>query len=140
MRHLVPLPVALLVAIPRLLLAQTTGRIVGEVLDGGVADGRGKIGLTRTHPEDGREDIPQGLGLPRRFRLWPAVALNFNRHSQRQERARSERESRRGRIGAMATAKASAQIHAALAYYYDNREEIDAELAADKSWAESLNR
>jgi len=33
-----------------------------------------------------------------------------------------------------------AQIHAALAYYYDNREEIDAELAADKSWAESLDR
>jgi uncharacterized protein (DUF433 family) len=31
-----------------------------------------------------------------------------------------------------------AQIHAALAYYYDNREEIDAELTADKSWAESL--
>jgi uncharacterized protein (DUF433 family) len=33
-----------------------------------------------------------------------------------------------------------AQIHAALAYYYDNRDEIDAELAADRSWAESLNR
>ena len=33
-----------------------------------------------------------------------------------------------------------AQIHAALAYYYDNREEIDAELAADTSWAESLGR
>lgn len=33
-----------------------------------------------------------------------------------------------------------AQIHAALAYYYDNREEIDAELAADKAWAESLGR
>ena len=33
-----------------------------------------------------------------------------------------------------------AQIHAALAYYYDNRDEIDAELAADKSWAESLDR
>jgi uncharacterized protein (DUF433 family) len=31
-----------------------------------------------------------------------------------------------------------AQIHAALAYYYDNREEIDAELAADRAWAESL--
>lgn len=33
-----------------------------------------------------------------------------------------------------------AQIHAALAYYYANREEIDAELAADESWAESLDR
>jgi uncharacterized protein (DUF433 family) len=33
-----------------------------------------------------------------------------------------------------------AQIHAALAYYCDNREEIDADLAADKSWAESLDR
>ena len=31
-----------------------------------------------------------------------------------------------------------AQIHAPLAYYYDNREEIDAELAADEAWAESL--
>jgi len=31
-----------------------------------------------------------------------------------------------------------AQIHAALAYYYDNREEIDAELAADEAWGESL--
>jgi uncharacterized protein (DUF433 family) len=31
-----------------------------------------------------------------------------------------------------------AQIHAALAYYYDNWEEIDAELAADDAWAESL--
>ncbi len=33
-----------------------------------------------------------------------------------------------------------AQIHAALAYYYDNREEIDAELAEDEAWAESLDR
>jgi uncharacterized protein (DUF433 family) len=33
-----------------------------------------------------------------------------------------------------------AQIHAALAYYYDNPEQIDAELAADKSWAESLDQ
>jgi uncharacterized protein (DUF433 family) len=33
-----------------------------------------------------------------------------------------------------------AQIHAALAYYYDNREEIDAELAEDESWAESLGQ
>jgi uncharacterized protein (DUF433 family) len=33
-----------------------------------------------------------------------------------------------------------AQIHAALAYYFDNREEIDAELAEDESWAESLGR
>jgi len=33
-----------------------------------------------------------------------------------------------------------AQIHAALAYYYDNRDEIDAELAEDESWAESLGR
>jgi uncharacterized protein (DUF433 family) len=33
-----------------------------------------------------------------------------------------------------------AQIHAARAYYYDNREESDAELAADESWAESLDR
>ena len=33
-----------------------------------------------------------------------------------------------------------AQIHAALAYYYDNREEIDAELNDDKAWAESLDR
>ncbi len=33
-----------------------------------------------------------------------------------------------------------AQIHAALAYYYDNREEIDMELAEDESWAESLGR
>ena len=32
-----------------------------------------------------------------------------------------------------------AQIHAALAYYYDNREEIDAELAANVAWAESLD-
>jgi uncharacterized protein (DUF433 family) len=32
-----------------------------------------------------------------------------------------------------------AQIHAALEYYYDNREEIDAELAADEAWAESLD-
>jgi uncharacterized protein (DUF433 family) len=32
----------------------------------------------------------------------------------------------------------AAQIHAALAYYYDNRDEIDAELASDKSWAESV--
>jgi len=31
-----------------------------------------------------------------------------------------------------------AQIHAALAYYYDNRDEIDADLAADEGWAESL--
>lgn len=31
-----------------------------------------------------------------------------------------------------------AQIHAALAYYYDNREEIDAELAADEAWGESI--
>lgn len=27
-----------------------------------------------------------------------------------------------------------------LAYYYDNREEIDAELAEDQAWAESLGR
>jgi len=27
-----------------------------------------------------------------------------------------------------------AQIHAALAYYYDNRDEIDAELDADENW------
>ncbi len=33
-----------------------------------------------------------------------------------------------------------AQIHAALAYYYDNREEIDAELNEDGAWAESLDR
>ena len=33
-----------------------------------------------------------------------------------------------------------AQIHAALAYYYDNREEIDAELSEDEAWAESLGR
>jgi hypothetical protein len=33
-----------------------------------------------------------------------------------------------------------AQIHAALAYYYDNRDEIDAELAEDEAWAESLGR
>ena len=33
-----------------------------------------------------------------------------------------------------------AQIHAALAYYYDNREEIDAELDEDEAWAESLGR
>jgi uncharacterized protein (DUF433 family) len=33
-----------------------------------------------------------------------------------------------------------AQIHAALVYYHDIREEIDAELATDKSWAESLDR
>jgi uncharacterized protein (DUF433 family) len=33
-----------------------------------------------------------------------------------------------------------AQVHAALAYYYDNREEIDAELAEDETWAESLDR
>ncbi len=33
-----------------------------------------------------------------------------------------------------------AQIHAALAYYYDNREEIDGELSADKAWADSLGR
>jgi hypothetical protein len=32
---------------------------------------------------------------------------------------------------------APAQLHAALAYYHDNREEIESELAADKSWAES---
>jgi uncharacterized protein (DUF433 family) len=32
-----------------------------------------------------------------------------------------------------------AQIHAALAYYYDNRDEIDAELADDEAWAESLD-
>jgi len=31
------------------------------------------------------------------------------------------------------------QIHAALAYYYYNRQEIDAELAASKAWAESLD-
>jgi uncharacterized protein (DUF433 family) len=31
-----------------------------------------------------------------------------------------------------------AQIHAALAYYYDNRDEIDAELAEDEAWTESL--
>jgi uncharacterized protein (DUF433 family) len=30
-----------------------------------------------------------------------------------------------------------AQSHAALAYYYDNPQEIDAELAADEAWAES---
>jgi uncharacterized protein (DUF433 family) len=33
-----------------------------------------------------------------------------------------------------------AQIHAALAYYYDNRDEIDAELGEDEAWAESLGR
>lgn len=33
-----------------------------------------------------------------------------------------------------------AQLYAALAYYYDNREEIDAELVADSTWAESLGR
>jgi uncharacterized protein (DUF433 family) len=33
-----------------------------------------------------------------------------------------------------------AQIHAALAYYYDNRDEIDAELIADRAWADSLGR
>ncbi len=33
-----------------------------------------------------------------------------------------------------------AQIHAALAYYYDNGDEIDAELAADEAWAASLRR
>jgi uncharacterized protein (DUF433 family) len=27
-----------------------------------------------------------------------------------------------------------AQIHAAIAYYYDNREEIEAELGADENW------
>lgn len=32
-----------------------------------------------------------------------------------------------------------AQIHAALAYYYDNRDEIDAELTDDQAWAESLD-
>ena len=31
------------------------------------------------------------------------------------------------------------QIHAALGYYFDNREEIDAELAADDAWADSLD-
>jgi uncharacterized protein (DUF433 family) len=30
-----------------------------------------------------------------------------------------------------------AQIHAALAYYYDNRDEIESELAADAAWAQS---
>lgn len=29
------------------------------------------------------------------------------------------------------------QIHAPLAYYYDNREEIHAELTEDEAWAES---
>jgi uncharacterized protein (DUF433 family) len=33
-----------------------------------------------------------------------------------------------------------AQIHAALAYYYDNRDEIEAELAEDQAWANSLDR
>lgn len=33
-----------------------------------------------------------------------------------------------------------AQIHAAIAYYYDNREEIDAELAEDDTWAKSLDQ
>ena len=33
-----------------------------------------------------------------------------------------------------------AQIHAALAYYYDNRAEIDTELVADRAWADSLGR
>jgi uncharacterized protein (DUF433 family) len=33
-----------------------------------------------------------------------------------------------------------AQIHAALAYYYDNREEIERELAEDKSWADVLGQ
>ena len=31
-----------------------------------------------------------------------------------------------------------AQIHPALGYYYDNREEIDAELVTDRAWGESL--
>ena len=30
-----------------------------------------------------------------------------------------------------------AQIHAAIAYYYDNREEIDADLAEDEAWADT---
>ena len=33
-----------------------------------------------------------------------------------------------------------AQIHAALAYYYDNQGEIDAELAADENWAAEHER
>jgi uncharacterized protein (DUF433 family) len=33
-----------------------------------------------------------------------------------------------------------AQIHAALAYYYDNPEEIDAELLADENWAAEHER
>jgi len=33
-----------------------------------------------------------------------------------------------------------AQIHAALAYYYDNREEIDAELAADEHFFSEAER
>ena len=33
-----------------------------------------------------------------------------------------------------------AQIHAALAYYYDHPEEIEAELAEDKGWEEDHER
>jgi uncharacterized protein (DUF433 family) len=33
-----------------------------------------------------------------------------------------------------------AQIHAALAYYYNNREGIDADLAGDEASAQSLDR
>ena len=33
-----------------------------------------------------------------------------------------------------------AQIHAALAYYYDNREEIDVDLAEDQRAAENFER
>jgi uncharacterized protein (DUF433 family) len=31
-----------------------------------------------------------------------------------------------------------AQVHAALSYYYENRDEIEASLLEDESWAESL--
>ena len=33
-----------------------------------------------------------------------------------------------------------AQIHAALTYYYDRKEEIEAELAADEGWEERFER
>jgi uncharacterized protein (DUF433 family) len=33
-----------------------------------------------------------------------------------------------------------AQVHAALAYYYDHKEEIEAELAADADWADEHER
>ena len=33
-----------------------------------------------------------------------------------------------------------AQAHAALSYYYENRAEIEASLAEDEAWAESLSR